>query len=130
MKKLLIFGLSLAMSSMAFAFDETREINQSSFTATNDTCKWINKTSGNGFSAQVSSTGANSDFRGIIVASVTTGGIIGIYDSTFSCLPNTMISSVTLNSANEFHYNVRLYNGLSYTTTGNSGGVTILYKVN
>ncbi len=131
MKKLIVVGLSLAMSSMAFAYTETREINVSSFSATNDTCKWISSTSGTpGFSAQVSSTGPNTDFRGIEFGSGTIGGVIGVYDTTFSCVPSTLISSFTMNTAREAHFNVRLYNGLSYTVTGNSNGVTILYHVN
>lgn len=127
MKKLLLLGLSLALSSSAFAFTETREINQSSFTATNDTTAWI-QISSNAFPYFMANTSPNTDLRAIIVSSPSAGGTITLYDSQGSAV--NKIGVVSLGTIQEAHFNVRLSSGLTYSTSANTSGVTILFHIN
>src|SRR5581483_7082011 len=106
MKRLYMLGLLLGLSSTAFGFTETREINVASFTATNDVTAYIPNTT------------ANTDFRGVVVGSPTaTTGSIVIFDGQGTNATNK-IATIGLGVANEFHYNVRLSSGITYTTTG------------
>lgn len=116
MKRLMIAGLSLLLAASAFAYTETREINSSSFTTTNDTA------------VQIPNTGPNTDFRGIIVSSVSATGQIAVFDT--QGVATSTKAFVSLGTLGEYHFNVRLSSGLSYTTTTNLGGVTILYHIN
>jgi len=117
MKKLLLIGLSLALSSTAYCYTETREINASSFTATNDTTQ------------QITGTSPNTDFRGVIIGTPSISGVLTIFDGQ-GANAASKIGVVSLSAVNELHFNVRCSSGITYTTTGNTGGVTLLYHVN
>ena len=120
-------GLSVVVASTVFGFTETREINTSSYTASNDTTKLIIISSVN-FPQQGAQTGPNTDFRGVLIGSNTFGGLVTIYDS--SGTSTNIVAKIGCDTAKELHYNVRLSSGLTYTTSGCTNGVTILYHVN
>lgn len=127
MKRIALLGLLMALSSTAFGFTETREINQSSFTNTNDTKQWIQQSSQT-FPFIMSNTGPNTDFRGVVIASPTTGGTVIVFDS--QGVVTSTIATISCANANEFHYNIRLSSGLTYTSNNCTNGATILFHIN
>lgn len=110
MKKLLLLTIlvSLGLTSAALAYEQ--RTMYSSFTTTNDTLQRI--------------PNARTIER-VVASSVTTGGLLKIYDS--SATATNQIAAVTLNSANFYPFEVQLSSGLTYSTTGNANGVTIIY---
>ena len=117
MKKLsLLLGL-LLLSSVSFATEDWN-IGKASSTLTNEGVVWIPKTP------------PGTVLWKIVIGSPTIGGVIGIYDS--SATFNNFIASVSLSGTNggpaEVSFEVRLSSGLSYKTSGNSNGVTLIYK--
>lgn len=88
-------------------------INYSSFTATNET------------GAEIS--GAYS-LAYINVSSATPGGLLSIYDSKKSTSAVYQIGKIDLSTVHSYIYDIRLSSGLTYTTSSNSNGVSIIYK--
>lgn len=111
MKKTLV-ALLMGCASIAGAVVPAT-VNRASRTVTND-------------SAYISSS---TYLDKVIVTSPIVGGILGVYDSTFSNAPSLLISSVSLFSTQQIDFQDLGVRGIYYVTTGNGGlGVTILYK--
>lgn len=111
MKRLLIGLIGLSMTSMCMADPAT--VNRSSMTQSND-------------SALIS--GAQYLDK-VIVGSAVVNGVLGLYSSSFSAVPATFISSISLSIATTWNFENLKVNGLYYITTGNGApGVTIIYK--
>src|SRR5690349_6737518 len=111
MKKLFAVVASLLLASPLMAF-ETRTL-YSSFTTTNDTLQ------------QISSA---KTLERVVVSSVTAGGLLTVYDSRGSA--SRIVAVVTLGVANYYDFEITVSSGLTYSTTANSGGVTIIYTKN
>lgn len=115
MKKILIGILAMACAGISFANDG---IAHSSFTATNDTNLLMR-----------SDTSTNTivhTLTAVVVSSATAGGVLKIYNSTFSAVnPITFVDLGTVGVRQFFDIQVK---GIFYTTTGNSNGVSIIYK--
>ena len=60
------------------------------------------------------------------VSSPSTNGTLKIYNS--SGLASGQIANIDLGARDSYRYEIVLSSGLTYTTTGNVGGVTIIYK--
>ena len=108
-KKLFAVLMLAASASYAVSF----EVNQASHTATNDTLQQIGSTD-------------KSTFVGVIVSSPTSGGLLSVYNSQGAA--SSKVADVSLGTVQSPEYNVRMSSGITYSTTGNSGGVTILWR--
>lgn len=108
MKKLIV-ALLIGCAGMVSADPAT--ILRSSFTNTNDTNLYI------------SSSGY---LDAVIIGVASAGGFLSIFNSTYT---NTvMVSSISLATVGERHFNGILLKGITYTTVGNTGGITIIYR--
>lgn len=118
MKKIYLFLGLLFLSGTSHALWDTVEQYSSSFTTTNETLKVI------------PNTPPGTVFAGIVIGSSSVGGFLSIFNSSGTGLLGSTITICSLQSSNpvDLHYNVVLSSGLTYTTVGNVGGVTILYK--
>lgn len=118
MKKIpkILLSLTLLFSPITLkaAFIESFNTFDSSYTVTNETTKLIFNTPPGTVLAQIN------------VSSVSTGGLLQVYDSSDTA--TNKIANVTLATVGSYRYEVRLSSGLTYTTTGNGAGVTIIYK--
>lgn len=121
MKKLIGIGI-LFCSCTAFAVDPGT-VNIASFTQTNDAIACIVNSTGPGGSPVV--TPHYLDKVDVGVASGA-GSVITLFNSTFTNTP--VISSITLTSVQNHNYENLQVRGICYTTVGNTGGVTIIYK--
>jgi len=89
-------------------------IFKSSHTRTSDTTK------------EISSTKHVKYLRSVIVSSPTADGWMTIYNSRGAA--SNEIGTVDLGTANQYNYDLSISSGLTYTTSGNANGVTILYQ--
>lgn len=116
MKKL-IFALLIGCTGFAQAY-QGGTVNIGSFTKTNDT------------TACIISSGPLNDWphflNKVIVAGASATGAIVIYSSTWTNTP--IISSITLSTQGTYNFDDMKVNGICYTTTGNTNGVSIIYK--
>jgi len=84
---------------------------QSSYTITNETTANI----------------SNAEFiHTVIIGTSTAGGTLILYDSEGNT--TTQFANIDLNTKDCYHFDVALSSGLTYTTSGNSGGVTMTYR--
>lgn len=112
MKK--IFMLLMFVVCPAFAIT-SGTVNKSSFTLTNDSSKCI----------------AARELDKVIVGSASGVGAIILVNSTFTVTGSSLsvqVSSISLNTPMSYDFNDLLVRGICYSTTGNTAGVTILYK--
>jgi hypothetical protein len=107
MKRLLLL---LLLSTPAFA----DAVGRSSFTITNDTTKHI------------SGTQPSSVLMEVIVSSPTVGGLLRIYDSQGSA--TSQVANVTLQNAASYNFDLIISSGITYTTTLNGNGVTMIWR--
>ena len=111
MKKLLLAVISLFVMSPLMA--DGINNNRSSFTATNDNLVYI---SSSGF------------LENIVVGVASAGGVLTIYNSTWTATGSVVVTSVSLATVNTYNYGNTQVKGLFYRTVGNTGGVTIIYR--
>lgn len=126
MKKYLFLGLMLLVGTSHAAYLETYSLGQASFTLTNDSA------------VQISTHGGI--LVGVIIDSQSAGGTLTLADAWVSVkAPNaptySTFSILSLGAGNAptslptyISYNVLLSSGLTYTTAGNTGGVTIIWR--
>lgn len=108
MKRMLSLCLAVLSPTLAFCI-EPNIVNKSSFTQTNDT-KYI----------------AANFLDKVVVGVATSGGTLEIYNSTWTT--QVLVSSITLGTVFTHDFDDTRLRGLYYRTTGNSNGVTIIYK--
>lgn len=113
MKKLILV-LSVLACSKAFAGSP---IAYSSFTATNDSALLRSATSTNTIVQTLSA---------VIVSSISTGGTLKIYNSTYTTA--NQVAAVSLGTVGLYQFNDVVMKGIFYTITNNAAGVTIIYK--
>ena len=115
MKKIISLAL-LFLASVSFAGERmipqvTQCVFKSSYTATADTAKYI----------------SNSKYiDGIIVSSASAGGWIKIYNSTFTAA-GQLIPAIDLSTVGYWPLHL-VVSGLTYTTSGNTNGIAIIYR--
>lgn len=116
MRKLIIAGLLLTSSVVLAAPKPVNfSIYRASYTATNETA------------AEIQQGNQSVDFlHAVIISSATTGGVLKLYDSQGSA--SSLFALIDLSAKNDFAFDVWLSSGLTYTTSGNSNGVTIIYR--
>jgi len=66
-------------------------------------------------------------FKSVVVSSATSAASLTIYDSLGSTITATKIV-VDLSTVNVYPFDLYLSSGLTYTTVGNSNGVSIIYR--
>jgi len=128
MKKIFVFAaavLGFYCSGVSAAYVETLQMNNSSFTASNDSYVSI-----------ASRTIPGGIFVGVVISSPSPGGVVRFFDSLG--LVQSTIGVVSLgggglaagydSSANYIPFNVKISSGLTYSVTGNVSGITILYR--
>ncbi len=129
MKKIL-FCLSLLLAvPLKAGYIENYQFGQTSFTTTNET------------TARISSfTLKGGIFLGVVVGSPSLAGsvtfadayvatsVAGIVYSTFAVVSLVGTGNTPVGGPYYIPFNVRLSSGLAYTTTNNTGGITIIYK--
>lgn len=108
--------IALVLSLLAgTAFAAGMDVNRSSFTATVDTLQ------------RLPGSEKGSTLAWVVVSSPSANGTLTIYDSQNSATNQiTPPISLTQVQAPEFH--VRVSSGITYSTTGNSTGVTIIWR--
>lgn len=114
MKKALLAVAVLFCASVSQAYMGD-SVSQSSFTVTNDSAK------------QLTGTTKWSVLDRVVVSSTSTGGAIALYDNTAGNT-SSKIGVVDLGTIQSPTFNVRVSSGITYTTTGNTNGVTILWR--
>lgn len=115
MKKILITLFALASSTLAFAGGP---IAYSSFTATNDTNKLLRSVTSTNTIVQTLSA--------VVVSSASVGGQLLIYNSTWTT--TGQVANISLNNTGYYEFHDVVLKGITYSTTGNTSGVTIIYK--
>ena len=109
MKKLLAVVLGLGLiSPMAMAFDTKTTYSSHTVGALSIRPIWSART-----------------LETVIVSSLSANDTITIYDS--SGIASNEIATIDLDTVNMYEFDLWLSSGLSYSTTGNSGSVTIIY---
>lgn len=63
---------------------------------------------------------------GVLIGTPTAAGSIKVYDSSGSA--TNQLGNIDLGARFYAPFDVKITSGITYTTTGNSGGITILYK--
>lgn len=130
MKRFLVFSLAALMASFSSAaFIETYQLNSTSYTLTNDTAAHISTSTMHGgelVGVLIDSPSANGSLT-LSDAYVSTA-VAGIVYSTFAVIPLSLGGNASNSSPLYIPFNVYLSSGLTYTTTNNSGGVTIIYR--
>lgn len=117
MKKLLLVFLVLAaMVGTSEAFLRATcntSVYRSSYTRTDDDTQEIENA---------------LHFRGVVVASASANAdsYIEIYDAEDTA--TSIIGRISLNTLGTYTYDIWLSSGLTYKTSGNSGGVTIIWR--
>lgn len=115
MKKLL-FSLLALVGLSTFSHADIQGVYKSSFTQTDESLRIMRP-----------ATGTPLSLHGIIVSSASAvGGLITVYDSSGTAT-NT-IARVSLVNLGAYYFDVKISSGLTYTTSTNSMGVTILYQ--
>jgi hypothetical protein len=115
MKKLITILSVLACSTLAYAGGP---VAYSSYTATNDTALLRSVTSTNTIVQTLSA---------VVVASTSpAGGVLKIYNSTWTT--NNQIANIGLTTNGYYEFHDVVLKGIYYTTVGNTNGVTIIYK--
>lgn len=127
-KKFSVFLVSFLFVGLSYGYWETLRMNSSSFTTTNE-----------GPIAISSNNLQGGIFVGVVVGSDTVGGTLKIWDarnpggnvaiSTITIINLTGTGNGTNNTPYYLPFDVRLSSGLTYQTSGNSNGVTIIYKI-
>lgn len=115
MKKLLVVLAVLALSKMAYAGGP---IAYSSYTATNETALLRSATSTNTIVQTLSAV--------IVSSASNAGGFLKIYNSTYTTSGQVIFVNTNVTGYYDLHDVV--LKGIYYTTSGNNGGVTIIYK--
>jgi hypothetical protein len=116
MKKLLTILSVLACSTLAHAGGP---VAYSSFTLTTDSALIRPATSTNTIAQTLVAVNVSS-------ASAATGAVLKIFNSTFTTA--NQVASIALTSVGTYEFHDVVMKGIFYTTTGNSSGVTIIYK--
>lgn len=114
MKKVILMLLALAFPALAFAGGP---IAYSSFTVTNDSALIRSATSTN--------TVVNT-LSAVIVSSPTAGGMLKIYNSTWTT--SNQVANISLATVQQYQFNDTVLKGIFYVITSNANGVTIIYK--
>lgn len=114
MKKLFLFLLTFATLSACYAYWDTVGVYDSTYTITNDG------------PVLIPNTPPGTIFVGVNVGSVSTTGMLRVYSSSGGA--TNQIANVSLGTVMGYAYNVRISSGITYTTTGNAGGVTLIFK--
>lgn len=115
MKRVFLMAVLLGLSHNVFAIQSISEnINTASTTYTNDSFK------------RIPGSLPGSELFAVVVPSATSGGVLGLYDSSGAA--SGFISSVTLQAIYNPIFQVRVSSGITYTTTGNANGVVIIYR--
>lgn len=112
----LIFGLPIYAQALGW---DSNIPNRSSFTATNETTATISST-----------TMPGGVFVGVAISSSMSNGLVTFYDSRGSATNTIGKLSLTSSGQQSWYvpFEVRVSSGLTYTTTGNTVGITIVYK--
>jgi len=64
----------------------------------------------------------------VVVSSASAGGYIQLYDREGATPTTSLIGVVDLGTLNTYLFDCVVSSGLTYNTSGNAGGVTILYR--
>lgn len=112
----MIAVLALGLSSIAYAGGP---IAYSSFTATTDSTLLRSATSTNTIVQTLTAVVVSS-------ASAASGAVLKIYNSTWTT--SNQVAMISLTTVGYYPFNDTVLKGIFYTTTGNSSGVTIIYK--
>lgn len=117
MKKFLLFLLMASLTKACLAYWDTVEMYQSSYTAANNT------------TTVLANTPPGTVFAGVVI-STSVGGTLKVYDSSGAA--SGQIANLLLSGNGEgsfcIPFNVVVSSGITYTTTGNSGGITFIFK--
>lgn len=109
-------GVFCLLSSVCYgAWNDQNLLNRASFTPTSDTLAYVPLTYG------------GTVLKGVILSSEAATSV-KIYDSS-GVVSNQIafLGSATPGGSNYIPFNVRLSSGLTYTTAGNTLGVTFIY---
>jgi hypothetical protein len=109
-----MFGLAcgIASADQRHAVQTNTCIFKSSYTATSETAKYI----------------PNSQYLArIIVSSATAGGWVKVYDSTWTA-SGQFLPAVNLGAVGVCEIGVAAVNGITYTSSGNTNGVSFIYR--
>lgn len=115
MKKLFL-ALTLFLAGVGRIYADTPA--SSSYTATNDTQLLRSQTSTNTIVRTL---------VGVIVSSPSSVGLLKIYNSTYTTAGST-VATISLATVQNYDFHSVVLRGIYYITTGNSNGVTILYR--
>ena len=122
MKKILFAAGLLFMGSVSHAaWTDSSLLNKSSFTNTNESLAMIS-----------SRTLPGGILRGVVVSSSMANGVLTIYDSLGAASGTIAVLSLyNGNTSGAFYipFDVRISSGLTYTTAGNTVGVSIIYLI-
>ncbi len=64
----------------------------------------------------------------VVVGSASLGGLLTIYNSTFGATTMSTITYINLTNTGFYDFKGIRVKGIYYRTTGNSNGITIIYK--
>lgn len=95
------------------------QVSQSSFTTTNDVATLNSQTSTNTLSHTL---------IGVMVSCPTTGGILRIFNSSFTTAVMSTVAVINMNALGNYPFYNRILKGITYSISGNGNGVTIIYK--
>jgi hypothetical protein len=87
-------------------------VYKSSFTKTNDTTKYITD---------------SRYLKAIVVSSATAGAFCTVYNSTWTAA-NQVLPAVDLGTLGVYEVNLYMDQGITYTTTGNANGVSLIWR--
>lgn len=115
MKKLIMGVMALFVPMALYAGGP---VAYSSFTATNDTGKLLRSVTSTNTIVQTLSA--------VVVSSASAGGQLLIYNSTWTT--TGQVANISLNVTGYYEFHDVVMKGITYSTTGNGSGVTIIYK--
>lgn len=114
MKKIALVLFALVFSSLTYAYWDTVGVYDSSYTITNEG------------PVVITNTPPGTIFVGVVIGSATSNGTLKVYNS--SGVASNQIANINLGSIMGYAYNIRVSSSITYTTTNNTGGVTIIFK--
>ncbi len=108
----LLFLASVSFAGQRFVPQNNPCIFKSSYTATADTTKYI---------------ASSMYLDSIVVSSASIGGLVTVYNSTFTSV-NQVLPTINMNNVGVWRVNLFMSQGITYTTVGNTNGVSFIYR--
>ncbi len=115
MKKLMLIMLALSCASVNYA----STVSYSSTTLTNDMQQTLRSTTSTNTVVQ--------QLTAIIITSPTIGGVCKIFNSSYAVAAAT-VAIIGMNTVGYYPFYDIPLKGITYTTSGNTNGVIIIYK--